>query len=172
MDTKAISNLLLKIGGMLIIVLSISNIHGYVYAYSRFAEKNFSLFFSAVVIPNILPLLLGIFIFMKPGKITNKIIEDNQNKKENLANASLVKIEQVCLSTLGFYLLFQAVSSLVFHVAKFVQAKAGVSFQGPPPDNFLIFSPAFIATIGECIFALWLILKTKGIVLVIKKLRS
>lgn len=172
MDTKNISNLLLKVGGILIIVLSVSNIHSYVSVYAQYTEKSVSLFLTTVIIPNILPFLLGMVLFLKPGKITNKIIQNTNNESDNPANISLLQIEQICLSTLGFYLLFQSSSDIVFHTANFVQAKASFAGRGVPPSNSLIFTPVYIATIAEFVFSLWLIFKAKGIVAFVNQIRT
>lgn len=103
MDAKTLSNLLIKVGGMLIIVLSISNIHNYVSAYSQCNERSVALFVSFVVIPNILPLLLGLFLFTRPGAVSNRIVQDNLDHDVFPSTTPLLQIEQICLSTLGFY---------------------------------------------------------------------
>ncbi|MHB8790780.1 MAG: hypothetical protein ACYDBT_12960 [Desulfobulbaceae bacterium] len=170
MDAKTLSNLLIKVGGMLIIVLSISNIHSYVSAYSQYNERSVALFVSFVVIPNILPLLLGLFLFTRPGAISNRIVQDNLDNEALPSTTPLLQIEQICLSTLGFYLLFQSVSGLFFHTAAFIQAKSNTNFPGDIP-NSLILTPEFIATLAELFFSLWLILKVRGIVHFINQLR-
>ena len=139
--------------------------------YAQFAEKTFLLFLMTIIIPNILPLMLGFFIFIKPEKITNKIINGTKETTEKDKEISLEKIERICLSTLGFYVLFQASSDLVFNVANFIQAVNSSSY----PAQFsysLIFTPSFIATIAECLFAFWLIFKTKGILKIVNNFRT
>ena len=171
MHTKDISNLLLKVGGMLIIILTVPAIPNYVSVYTQYEERNIALFASIVLIPNILPLLLGFFLFFKPGKITNKVVQNNNEKTDNSSIVSLMQIEKICLSTLGFFLLFMSVSDIVFHVASFIQAKANLSL-GIRPSNSLIFTPTFIATIAELIISMYLIFKAKGIVNFVNKTRT
>ena len=172
MNTKDITNMLLKVGGMLIIVLTVSAIPNYVSLYMQYQERNISLFVSVVIIPNILPLLLGFFIFLKPGTITNKIIQNNNPKTDSYQNVSLIQIEQICLSTLGFYLLFLSTSDIVIHVASFIQAKANLYNQTIQPSNSLIFTPTFITTIAELTLSMWLIFGAKGIVTFVNKIRT
>lgn len=172
MDTKDISNLLLKIGGMFIIVMSISHIQGYVSAYTQYAERSFPLFLSIVVIPNIIPLLLGIFIFTKPSKITNKIIHEGAQEEGRSANSAVQGIEQIALTVLGFYLLSLAFSDIVYHLTNFIKAKSNLINQGGTLSNSQILTAPFIATIAELWFSLWLIFKSKGIVLFIKQIRT
>lgn len=172
MDTKQISNLLLKVGGMLIVVLSISDFHNYISDFAQYTEKSFSLFLTTVIIPNIFPLTLGMFIFLQPGRITNKIIRNTQNELDNSHNINLPQIEQICLSMLGFYLLFQSTSDLIFHTANFFHIKIIIAEQAVPPNNTFIFTPIYIATIAEFLFSLWLIFKVKGIVNFINHIRA
>ena len=172
MNTKDISNLLLKIGGMIIIILTVSAIPNYVSIYTQYQERNISLFASIVIIPNIIPLLLGLFLFSKPGKITNKIIQNNATETNNTSSISLMQIEQICLSTLGFYLLMLSASDIVFHVASFIKAIANIPANSSRPSNSLIFTPAFVATIAELILSMWLIFKAKGIIAFVNHIRS
>lgn len=172
MNTKDISNLLLKVGGMIIIILTVSAIPSYVAVYTQYQVRSISLFVSIVIIPNILPLLLGLFLFSKPGKITNKIIKNNATETDNSSSISLMKIEQICLSTLGFYLLMLSASDIVFHVASFIKAIADIPENSSPPSNSLIFTPAFIATIAELILSMWLIFSAKGIISFVNKIRT
>ena len=172
MNTKDISNLLLKVGGMIIIILTVSSIPSYVSVYTQYQARNISLFASIVIIPNILPLLLGLFLFSKPGKITNKIIQNNATDAYDSSGISLMQIEQICLSTLGFYLLMLSASDIVFHVASFIKAIADIPANSSPPSNSLIFTPAFIATIAELILSMWLIFKAKGIITFVNQIRA
>lgn len=170
MDTKNFSNLLIKIAGIIIVIVSITNIPYYIPYYQTLSLQ---IFFGTVIIPVLLPVLIGIFMFTRPGIITNKVVIDESENINKIGNDTLLKLEQIVLSALGFYLLFQATSDIVFHTTSFMQAKSSITYaQRATMSNSLIFTPDFIASIGELLFALWLILQTKGIVFFINKIRT
>ncbi len=86
-DTKQLSNLLLKVAGILLLILSIDNIHYYIWVYLQFKVKTFPLFISTVILPNILQLLFSLALFLIPDKITNRIIKNTypiENNQNNL----------------------------------------------------------------------------------------
>lgn len=172
MNTKDVSDLLLKVGGIIIVVTTVPYIHNYVMIYAQFQEKSLSLFISTIIAPSIFPLLVGFFMFIKPDKITDKMVVGGQLGEGGEQHSSLAQIERACLVTLGFYLLFQSASDLVFHISNFIQAKASYRYQGTVPGNSLIFTPVFIATLFELVFALWLIFKVKGILAFVGKMRG
>ena len=157
----------------MILILSIPNIHYYVLIYSQFQEKTLPLFLSTVIAPNIIPILLGIFFFTKPSKITSKIVKNSDDSIDNLEDFSYVRIEQLCLSVIGYYLLATSSAEIIFQIANFVQAKASIPYRSAsPPSNSLIFTPDFIVILAQLGIALWLIFGAKGIVKVVTKFRS
>ncbi len=173
MKAKIISDLLLKVAGIMILILSIPNIHYYVLIYSQFQEKTLPLFLSTVIAPNIIPILLGIFLFTKPGKITGKIVENSGDPINELQDFPYVKVEQLCLAVIGYYLLATSSAEIIFQIANFVQAKASIPYRSAsPPSNSLIFTPDFISILGQLGVSLWLIFGAKGIVKTVTKFRS
>ncbi|HAW51518.1 MAG TPA: hypothetical protein DCX54_04190 [Flavobacteriales bacterium] len=169
MDTKNFSNLLIKVAGIIIVIVSVKNIPYYIPFYQTL---RLPLFVGTVIVPILLPVLIGVLMFTRPENITNKVVVgDCDNGTNGISSETFLKFEQIALSVLGFYLLFQSISDLVFHTAAFVQAKANLSYDIPQSGNLLILNPEFIATIIEFIFAFWLIFKVEGIVAVVNKIR-
>jgi len=173
MNYKEFSNLLLKLAGILILVLTVTALPTYVTYYAQFELKNFGYFISTVIVPVILPLALGVFLFNRPDAITNKYIGDD-NDLTRPSPETFLRIEQIALTTLGFYLLFKSTSDLIYHFSYFLQQKASVQGKYNQNISLSVFlkNPYFISTIAEFIFAFWLIYKTKGIVKFISKIRE
>lgn len=172
MNTKNISNLILKIAGIVILILSIPNIHYYVLIYSQFKVKTISLFLTTVIAPNIIPILLGVFFFTKPDKVTNKIVQDSDSTLKDCDSNTFNQLEQLCLSVIGYYILAKSSAEIIFQIANFVQAKASIPYQSGKPSNSLIFTAEFITLIAELFLAFWLIFGAKGIVELVNKIRS
>ncbi len=169
-DTKQLSNLLLKIAGILLLILSIDNIHYYIWVYLQFKVKTFPLFISTVILPNILQLLFSLTLFFIPDKVTNKIIKNTYPTGNNQNN--LHQVEQLSLTILGYYLLTKSLAQLVFQIANFVQATTNIPYESIQSGYSLIFTPDFIALIAEFILGFWLVLGSKGIINAMKKMRE
>jgi hypothetical protein len=110
-------------------------------------------------------------LFLIPNKITNQIVKIENSPNDSDSKLTLLHLEQIALSTLGFFLLFKALSDIAFHVISFAQAMAGFPFDMAKPNKSFIFTPEFLATIFELSFATWLILSTKCIANFMKRIR-
>lgn len=165
MNAQNTSDLLLKISGIIVLIYTIINIPTYINYYIAYADRSFSIFIISVVIPNILPLLVGIFLYNAPQKITNKIVLNESEVTEGEGGQFHMVLEQIALSVLGFYFLFSSVSDIFFHLANFVQGKANFSKNFRGEISYLLFlkDPTTISTIIEFVFSLWVIFKAKAI---------
>ena len=169
MDTKNFSNLLIKVAGIIIVIVSVKNIPYYIPYYQT---MSLSLFMGTVIVPILIPVLIGIFMFTRPERITNKVLVEDDKVVKDIDNETFLKFEQIALSVLGFYLLFQSTSDLVFHMTKLIQVNVNLPYGSSQVSNSLIFAPQLIATIFEFIFAFWLIFKVEGIVVLVNKIRT
>lgn len=165
MNAQNTSNLFLKISGIIILIYTIINIPTYINYYISYADRSFSIFIISVVIPNILPLIIGIFLYNAPQKVTNKIVLNENEVTDGEDGQMHMALEQIALSVLGFYFLFSSVSDIFFHLANFLQGKANFSKNFRGEISYLIFlkNPTTISTMVEFVFSLWVIFKAKAI---------
>jgi hypothetical protein len=97
-------------------------------------------------------------------------MEHTDNDSES--RITRIQFEQIALTTLGIFLLYRAITDIVYHTIDFAQAMAGFPFDMEKPNRSFIFTPEFLATIFEIILSSWLILSSKGIAVFIKKIRT
>ena len=170
METKDISNIILKIAGMILVIISLLRFPDYISYYTEQPEKSLILFISSVLIPNGFPLIIGIIFFRKPGTITNKILVKNSDEDEKI---NYIKLEQIILTALGVYIVFNTISLFSYEISQLVEVirlsrnKYGSSF-----DPTHIFTRNIVTGILELLFAFWLIFKSEGLVKIFNNFRN
>ena len=173
MNTKELSELIIKLGGMFIIVETISGIPEFISAYSAYSSHSLKFFISLVVLPNIIPILIGIFLFNFNSKISDKIIVSNIQPFESKKDSHLKSIESVALSVLGFYLLSVSIADIIYLITGYIKSKSSYyAISTNTTSNLYILTPSFISTLSELFIAIWLIYCSKRIAVVLLRFRS
>lgn len=116
MDYKDLSNLLIRISGLLIIVYTIVNIPhyfiGYYSAQNFFGNQASDLiaFLSSVVAPVIFSIIIGLFLFAFPKAVTNKLVVGTSKESDIDLNG----ITTAAYSVIGVYFIAFAVADLLY----------------------------------------------------------
>ncbi len=170
MDYRQLSNLLIKIAGIVIIVFAVTAIPGHINSFLYQGQDTLAKFAVWVIIPLIFPIIVGLLMWSFPGTLTNRIFEkDIESSKSNGVSE---EVEQIAVTVLGLILLFFALSDLTFNLVYVYFSNREnmsviMSFRISPENWGYI-----IGTIVEIIFSLIILLKAKGVVLLIRRLRA
>lgn len=172
MDYKGLTALLIKIGGLVIVVVMISLLPTYVSAGIGALETSWLAFFTVAILPLLFPLMVGILMLVFPATIANRIIQGE--KLSDLPTTYLPQLEQLAMTLLGVYLLFRAISDFVFHLSKLFWVRHLISIGEVATFDYL--SPNtigyLIATAVEATIAIWLTVGSSGILAFVRKLRD
>ncbi len=170
MDLRQISKLLIKISGMVVIVFAITGIPSYITGYiiqSANAPVNLVTW---VLVPLIFPLIIGSVMWFFPGAINNIII--GHNSELSLNNKTLNELERIAVTVLGLALMFFALSDMAFHITYVVASNyldsAKLTTITISAENWGF----ILATLVEIVFALYLLIKANGLLLLLRKYRS
>lgn len=174
MDYKDLTSLLVRLAGLVMVVLTVADLPNWIPpGMALLRKKSFLECIFVVGVPLIIPLLVGASLAFFPRSIANKIIRADNLPPEPAG--ILPQLEQVAFGVLGMYLLFRGLSDMVFHLSEmlFLQRQASmahVKITEPilTPTKF----GYLVATVGEIVFAVWLLVGTKGVLGVVRRLRS
>jgi len=162
MKYQHLSNLLLKISGLLIIIVTAINIPNYFvnyYSLQNFYGNqigNLTTIIVAVAIPLAITLLLALALFIFPNKISNSLILDSSENNE----IDIEKIPSVAFMAIGMYFVAFALADCVYWVAYY-------SFMEVPVTGTEYFEAEnkaqVVTTIAELLIGLVLLFGSKGI---------
>ena len=172
MNYKDLTALLIKVGGLVIVVVMISLLPSYVSAGIGALETSWFAFFTVAILPLLFPLLVGILMLVFPGKIGNRIIQGE--KLSELPTTYLPQLERLAMTLLGVYLLFRAISDFVFHLSKLLWVRHLINIGEIPALNYRLPDSVgyLIATVAEGAIAIWLVVGSSGILAFVRKLRD
>lgn len=170
MDYRQLSNLLIKIAGIVVIVFTVAAIPEHINSFLYQGQDTLSNFVVWVIIPLLAPIIIGLLMWSFPRTITNKIFEKEIEPAGS--NRAIEEIERIAVTVLGLTLLFFALSDLIFNlVYVYFTNKENMSvitsFRISPEDWGHI-----IGTIIEIIFALVILLKAQGVILLIRRFKA
>jgi len=170
MDYRQLSNLLIKISGVVIIVFVVTGIPGHINSFYYQGQETLAKFAVLVIFPLMFPFIIGLMMWFFPGTMTNKMLDKSIDSAPS--KGAFEEFERIAITVLGVTLLFFALSDLTFNLA-FVYVthmqNAGVitAFSISAQDWGHI-----LGTLVEIMFALILLLKAKGVMLLLKRMRS
>lgn len=172
MDYKDLTLLLIKIGGLVIVVAMIGLLPSYVSAGIVALETSWFAFFTVAILPLLFPLLAGILMLVFPSTIGNRIIP--AEKLSELPTTYLPQLEQLAMTLLGIYLLFKAISDLVLNLSKLFWAHHLINIGELRASNYLFPDTVgyLAATVVEGAIAIWLIIGSSGILAFVRKFRD
>lgn len=171
MDYKDLTALLVKIGGVGLLVYGVLQIPSLVSLLHFGSETPFKNFFVFGVIPLIFPFLIGFWFLLMPSAVTNKLVKGD--KLSASPPGFFFDLERVALSVLGVFLLFNALSDIAYHSAFILKGKE-LMIEGLFPGEKLRLEryAALVATVFELALALWLIFGAKGLLNILNRIRS
>lgn len=169
MNYRDLTNILLKIAGVVLIVFAIIWIPAYVSYFFAQQDRSLLTFIGMSVIPFSAPLTAGFMLLLFPATISNRIIagcEDPAGKGVDLPG-----LERVAFSVIGVYLLSRVVSDMAYHITSLVllaEAGGGDHYNTGYEHPYALIA----ATLAEFGMALYLLLGSAGLVRVLNKVRA
>jgi hypothetical protein len=163
-DYHSVARLLLKLFGVALILYAFTitpqylmpmaaNLDGVEFGYR---------YYVAVLMPLTVPLILGVFLWLFPSAVANTVIPVSARPQKN---EWALQIERIAISAIGIYVLFGAISDLVYHLATLVARNVSA---GPAPN----FGALMIATVAETGIALYLVFRSQGIANLLRRFRE
>jgi hypothetical protein len=119
MDYRALSKLLIKIGGLFIILYALKQAYESVgTAYALYAKE--AVLTSALIVgglPVLIPLVLGLALFYFPGVVTNRLLIDDGNPPTTEIK-SIARLEEAALILLAVYILVHSLGDAVYWLSR------------------------------------------------------
>jgi hypothetical protein len=118
MDIRGIAAVLLKVTGLVLIAVSVTQLPGYfpVSFEGDSWEPSVALTMAAITMGPVV--LLGVALWFFPGAISNKIVSASEAKA---SNDDLMGLQAIAIATLGLYLVAHGVADLAYHVVTTIQ---------------------------------------------------
>jgi hypothetical protein len=164
-DYKSVVRLVLKLFGLGLIIYAVSSLATFLPP--LLAQRSEIGLLVSYFIPMAVPILLGAFLWFFPSRVANTIVRSDPASKSMEAGWA-PELESIGVALLGLFLLYRAVSDLVYYVMEH-QAKAAMLGNVRALDDF---NALMTATIVEFVFALILMLRAEGIVSLLRKARG
>lgn len=171
MNHNEITQLLLKLSGLLIIIFTIISIPNYFTAYSATqlfygnSVSDIPAFLLSVIVPFFISLLIGLFLFAFPTTIAKKILRNASTPTDTPIN----EITIVAYSAIGMYFLAISIADLVYWGSYFTlmanNAQESAYFT---TDN----TARVLTTFAEMAIGLVLLLGSRGINRLISRFRN
>lgn len=166
MTYRDLTVLAIKISGVVLFVLVISRFPEYLKSYLNESSSEGMTRFLAYFLPLMIPGFISIFLFKFPSLVADQIIVGSEGLSS--CEFDFERLEIILIRVLGLLLCFYAISDLVFHVSNIVQFSRVPAIQFPLSAYNYSY---LIATVVEFIFALWLLMGTKGVIQVLNRIR-
>ena len=119
MDYRALSKLLIKIGGVFIILYALKQAYESTSAaYALYAKEG--VLVNALIagaLPVLIPLALGLALFYFPGVITNRLLADDANPPVTEIK-SITRIEEAALMVVAVYILVHSLGDAVYWLSR------------------------------------------------------
>jgi hypothetical protein len=159
--------LVLKLCGVGLMVLGAVNLATYLPMLFLVSTDDQPGMYLSYVFTLLAPFLFGVLLWLFPAPIANSVVRvDAAAAKPKTGWAD--ELERVGVSLLGLFLLYHALSDLVYHLL-IQRAKVTAPGAVRAPDDFV---PLVVATVVELALALFLLLRSKGIVNLLRKARG
>lgn len=168
MDYNSAVRLALKLFGVVLIVYGAVTLASYLPSLISLRDGDTYVQVLPYAVPMLAPFIFGSLLWLFPATIANTIVPLPSSQKTPAKTDWAADLERVGVSLLGLYLFYQAVSDILYHIIAY-RAKAAALGGTRGPDDF----PALVATtIVEFVLALFLMLRSKGIVNLLRKARG
>jgi hypothetical protein len=170
MDYKDVTAILLKIVGAALVFWYVALLPSTIFG--ALGAKTLGQALGLAIFPGVLPLLLGIFLFMFPATVSNKLIDGS---KLAPTTKGFREFEVFALRAVGVFFVFRALVDLAYHLAKVFMTNSIYDAYGTsrPPTPWTLESAAgVIATVIELGLAIWLAIGTQGLVRLLDRTRG
>lgn len=175
MQTRDFSTALLKLGGVWLVVQAMIALGKLLPAFFL-DEVNSEWIVMNILSQSFVPLIAGGFLLIAGAHISDRFIP--KSKGESAAGHSEC-FEVIGITVLGLFLLFGVISDIVFHLAYIDLISQELNYGASYRETFsemALSNPdkraAIIATGAEFFVVMWFVLGARGIVSILKILRS
>ena len=174
MDHHALSRLLLRIAGVVVIVATLTSVPKSIVTLAVAAGQDASVSpLLTAMIASLVPLLIGIALIWLPGTVANRLVDDTPASGDQGNTAA--SLQAIALSAIGFYFVASALFDAVFWVARIKLYAAVIesnqAFEGVPPvmpDDFA----GMVATGVQALVGIVVLLCSKGVGRLLSKARG
>jgi len=165
-DYSSLVRMVVKLSGVGLIVYGALTLSLYLPAILAFQRQGDIGGTLPYVLSLIAPFLIGSFLWWFPATVTNSIIRFDPSTEPKTGWSE--EFERVGVSLLGLFLFFRGVSDMIYHVLMH-RAKTEVLGYGGAPSEF----PALMAaTVVEIVLAILFMLRSRGVVNLLRKARG
>lgn len=174
MDHHALSRLLLRIAGVVVLVATLTAVPKSIVTLVVAAgqEANASPLITAII-ASLVPLMIGMALVWLPGTVANRLVDSTSTGNSQVDAAA--SLQAVALSVIGFYFFASSLFDAVFWVARIklysAVMESSEAFAGAPavmPDDFA----GMVATGVQALAGVLLLLGSKGVGRVLVKARG
>lgn len=166
-DLEGVVRLGLKLIGLGLVVYGAVTLPGYVTSLaSGGGFGTFPMQAMAFLTGPVLAVMFGLFLWLFPSPVVNTVIHKRKVMSDGNQDWS-GRLEVVGMSLLGVWLLYRAVSDLVFHSLMHFQQAGSLAHA----EGFSELGAALGATLVEFVLALFLLFGARGISRFVRRLR-
>lgn len=174
MDHRALSRLLLRIAGVVVIVATLTSVPKSVVALVVAAGQDADVSpLMTALLASFVPVLIGIALVWLPGSVANRLVDNTPTGSDS--SEAVAHLHAIALSVLGFYFVATAIFDAAFWLARIKLYAAVIDgsevFAGVPkvmPDDFA----GMVATGLQALVGLVLVLGSKGAARLLSKARG
>lgn len=166
-DYRSIVRLILKLTGIALMVYGVVHLASSAPFFLSFISNSETPYQSTMMlIPPLIIIIFGLILWLFPAPVTNTLLQ--KGTAEDDANQTWpAKLERIGISLLGLWLLYRAISDLVYHLMVYRAQHNSPLF----PSGYSEFPAYMTATLVELVFALFLIFGARGISRLLHQLR-
>ena len=170
MDYRDLTNLMIKLAGIVIITYTIIEIPTYISYYLSLQENSFLTFVGISLLPMVIPFVAGFLFLFFPSTVTNKVIRSGVESNNSAINSK--EVERIAFSTLGLFLLFHVISNIFYHgTTIYIAYKIGDAAT-TNSSGYEVPYALLVSTIAEFFFAIYLFFGAASLVKLLAKLRG
>ena len=166
-DLRSIVRLVLKLSGLVMVIWGLVTVISFVPVVFPLSEVSMGRDALYVLFSPLVMVAFGLFLWLFPAPVTNTVFR--KDSKDSAAEPRwAAELQVVGVSLLGLWLLYRAISDLVYHLMVYRTRTQSTDFY---TDGYTEFPAFMVATLVEFVVAAFLLFGARGIVHVLRKVR-
>ena len=166
-DFRTIVRLVLKLSGLVMVIWGLVTVISFVPVLFPLSEVSMGRDALYVVFSPLVMVAFGLFLWLFPAPVTNTVFR--KGTKDSAAEPRwAAELQVVGVSLLGLWLLYRAISDLVYHLMVYRARTQSTDFY---TDGYTEFPAFMVATLVEFVVAVFFLFGARGIVRVLRQVR-
>ena len=166
-DLRSIVRLVLKLSGLVMVIWGLVTVISFVPVVFPLSEVSMGRDALYVLFSPLVMVAFGLFLWLFPAPVTNTVFR--KDSKDSAAEPRwAAELQVVGVSLLGLWLLYRAISDLVYHLMVYRTRTQSTDFY---TDGYTEFPAFMVATLVEFVVAVFLLFGARGIVRVLRQVR-